>query len=58
MEGCVAAMNGVLIKTIVPAKTEDGNLRAFFSGHYHHYGINVYISKCLVLCLSFLPIFF
>ena len=39
MEGCVAAMDGLLIKTIVPARSEVGNVRAFFSGHYHHCGL-------------------
>ena len=41
MEGCVAVMDGILIRTIVLARTEVGNVGAFFSGHYQHYGLNV-----------------
>ena len=50
MEGCVAAMDGILIKTITPAKSEVGNVRSFFSGHYHHYGINVQVNTFLLYC--------
>ena len=49
MEGCVAAMDGILIKTITPAKSQVGNVRSFVSGHYQHYGINVQVNACLVL---------
>ena len=49
-EGCVvAAMDGIFIKTITPARSEVGNVRSFFSGHYHHYGLNVQVNIFLVL---------
>ena len=57
MEGCVAAMDGILIKTITPAKSQVGNVRAFFSGHYQHYGINVQVNQCLLLYLFILNTF-
>ena len=44
MEGCVAALDGLLLKINVPRKSEVGNVRAFFSGHYQHYGVNVQVS--------------
>jgi len=45
IEGCVAAMDGILIKTITPSRKEVGNVKACFSGHYHHYGLNVQVNK-------------
>ena len=53
VEGCDAAMEGILIKTITPARSQVGNVRAFFSGQYLHYGINVQKNTFLVL-FSFL----
>ena len=44
IEGCVAAMDGILIKIQVPRRTEVGNVKAFFSGHYHAYGLNIQVS--------------
>ena len=48
MEGCVTAMDGILIKTITPARSQVENVRAFFSGHYQHYGIIMYCFGRLV----------
>ena len=39
MEGFVAAMDGLLVQTIVPSRYEVvGNVRA---GHHHDYGLNL-----------------
>ena len=38
---CVAAVDGILIRTITPARTHVGNVRSFYSGHYKANGINV-----------------
>lgn len=43
MDGCVAAMDGILIKIKTPSTSEVGNVKAFFSGHYHAYGVNVQV---------------
>ena len=45
IEGCVASMDGILIKIQVPRKTEVGNVKSFFSGHYHAYGLNIQVSS-------------
>ena len=45
IEGRVAVMNGILIKTITPPRKEVGNVKAFFSGHYQHYGLNEQVNK-------------
>jgi len=42
IEGCVGAMGGILIKTITPSRKE---VKAFFSGHYQHYALNVQVNK-------------
>jgi hypothetical protein len=41
IEGCVACIDGFLLKIKVPASKEVGNVKSFFSGHYQTYGINV-----------------
>ena len=41
MEGCVAALDGMLLRIHTPASRETGNVKSFFSGHYQDYGINV-----------------
>jgi len=43
MDGCVAAMDGILIKIKSPSTSQAGNVKAFFSGHYHAYGVNVQV---------------
>ena len=41
IKGCVACLDGYLLQIKVPAKAETGNVKAYFSGHYQTYGINV-----------------
>lgn len=41
IEGCVGALDGMLLRIFTPRKTETGNVKAYFSGHYQDYGINV-----------------
>ena len=41
MEGCVGAIDGLLVKTRTPTCTEVANVKYFHSGHHKHYGINV-----------------
>jgi len=41
IKGCVAFLDGYLLQIKVPAKVETGNVKAYFSGHYPTYGINV-----------------
>ena len=43
MDGCVAAMDGILIKIRTPPTSQVGNVKAFFSGHYQAYGVNVQV---------------
>ena len=37
----MAAIDGVLLRTITPPKNAVGNLKTFFSGHYCTYGLNI-----------------
>jgi hypothetical protein len=39
--GCVAAIDGFLLKIKVPRTSEVGHVKSFFSGHYQCYGINI-----------------
>ena len=55
MEGHVAAMGELIVKTIVPGKSEVGNMRAFFSGHHHHYGFSAQVNIFLLYCFLFYP---
>ena len=41
IKNCVGVIHGYLLRTRVPSKKEAGNVRAFFSGHYQCYGVNV-----------------
>jgi len=41
IKGCVACLDGYLLQIKVPSRTETGNVKAYFSGHYQTYGINV-----------------
>jgi len=41
IKNCVGVIDGYLLRTRVPSKKEAGNVRAFFSGHYQCYGVNV-----------------
>lgn len=40
MYGCCAAIDGFFVKTKRPDYWEDSNIRAYYSGHYEHYGLN------------------
>ena len=40
MNGCCGAIDGLFIKTIRPKFWETHNIRAYYSGHYEHYGLN------------------
>ena len=49
INGCVGCVDGLLLKVRTPSSKEVGNVKAFFSGHYQTYGINVQAacdSKC------------
>ena len=42
IDGCVACVDGLLLCIQTPSSSETGNVvKAFFSGHYQAYGINV-----------------
>jgi len=41
IKGCVACLDGYLLQIKVPSSNETGNGKAYFSGHYHTYRINV-----------------
>jgi hypothetical protein len=41
IDGCVACVDGLLLRIQTPSSSETGNVKAFFSGHYQAYGINV-----------------
>ena len=41
IDGCIACVDGILLKIQTPREAEVGNVKAFFSGHYQTYGINV-----------------
>jgi len=41
MEGCVAAIDGILLRTITPPKKSVGHVKSLFSGHYYAYGLNI-----------------
>ena len=41
IEGCVACLDGMLLRIQTPSPNEVGNVKSFFSGHYQVYGINV-----------------
>ena len=40
-EGCVGAVDGLLLRTRAPASAHVGNVRSFYSGHYKSYGHNI-----------------
>jgi hypothetical protein len=41
IDGCVACVDGILLRIQTPPSSATGNVKAFFSGHYQAYGINV-----------------
>ena len=40
MRGCVGTLDGFLALINTPCQKEVGNVKDYFSGHYHHMGIN------------------
>ena len=38
---CVGAVDGYLMAINVPSRSEVGNVRSYFSGHYQKYGLNI-----------------
>jgi hypothetical protein len=54
IRGCVGAIDGFFQPTICPTvKATNGNVRAYYSGHYNRYGLN-----CQALCDSDLRFLF
>ncbi|EGZ12290.1 hypothetical protein PHYSODRAFT_317433 [Phytophthora sojae] len=42
LDGCVGCVDGMLVRIITPTRKQaGGNVRAYFSGHYHHMGLNI-----------------
>jgi DDE superfamily endonuclease len=41
LAGCVGVMDGLLLRIKVPAASEVGHVKSFYSGHYSAYGVNV-----------------
>jgi len=41
IKGCVACLDGYLLQIKVPSRSETGNVKSYFSGHYQTYGINI-----------------
>jgi len=55
IKGCVACLDSFLLQIKVPSKSETGNVKAYFSGHYQTYGINVQAAcdhKCKFVCAA------
>jgi DDE superfamily endonuclease len=40
LEGCVACLDGLLLRIQTPAASETGHVKSYFSGHYQTYGVN------------------
>jgi hypothetical protein len=41
IDRCVAAVDGYLLAINAPPKVQGKNVKSFFSGHYHKYGVNI-----------------
>ena len=41
IDGCVGCLDGLLLQIQTPSASETGNVKAYFSGHYRTYGVNV-----------------
>ncbi len=56
LNGCVGVLDGFLLQTCTPTESgSNGNVKAYFSGHYHCYGVNVQgmcDSKCRFIYLA------
>ncbi len=49
MDGCVGCLNGIPVQIKTPSADETGNVKAYFSGHYWAYEVNVQVvcdSQC------------
>ena len=54
-EGCVGAVDGLVLRTRAPSKGAVGNVQAFFSGHYMTYGHNIIVvcdSSCRFIYMA------
>jgi hypothetical protein len=49
VDACVCVVDGYHLQIRPPSKTETGNIRSFYSGHYSSYGLNVQ-GACDHLC--------
>lgn len=56
LNGCVGVIDGFLLQTCTPSVSgSNGNVKAFFSGHYQCYGVNIQgicDSKCRFIFLA------
>lgn len=55
IDGCIGCLDGFLLAIQTPPKSQTGNVKAYFSGHYQCYGINVQAvcdSKCRFISVS------
>ena len=57
IQGCVATIDGFLLQIQTPSNNECNNVKAFYSGHYSTYGINVqaacdYRSRFVSVCVA------
>ena len=41
ISGCIGVVDGYLLEIQTPATDETGNVKSYFSGHYHKYGVNI-----------------
>jgi hypothetical protein len=55
MSGCIGVIDGWLLPIVTPSKIV-GNVRAYFSGHYHRYGVNIQAAVDAQLCFVFMAI--
>jgi hypothetical protein len=52
IDGCVVCVDGMLHRIQTPPLSATGKVKAFFSGHYQAYGINVH-AACDCRCRFF-----
>lgn len=55
LNGCVGVLDGYLLQTTTVSRSEVGNVKAYFSGHYQCYGVNIQgmvDSRCRFLFLG------
>ncbi len=49
IDGCIGCLDGLILRIQTSSTREVGNVKAFFSGHYQAYDVNVQVicdSKC------------